>query len=76
MKSKRYSPKNAGVLFLILCLVTPAGCSSLIPSEAESPAMEAYSVEDDGAGVCFCNYVYNVQPYIDIDYARRSAENL
>ncbi len=30
--------------------------------------MEAYSVEDDGAGVCFCNYVYNVQPYIDIDY--------
>ncbi len=31
--------------------------------------MEAYSVEDDGAGVCFCNYVYNVQPYIDIDYA-------
>ncbi len=31
--------------------------------------MEAYSVEDDGAGVCFCNYVYNVQPYIEIDYA-------
>lgn len=31
--------------------------------------MEAYSVEDDGAGVCFCNYVYNAQPYIEIDYA-------
>ncbi len=31
--------------------------------------MEAYSVEDNGAGVCFCVYAYNVQPYIEIDYA-------
>lgn len=31
--------------------------------------MEAYSVEDDGAGICFCVYCFNVQPGIEIDYA-------
>lgn len=31
--------------------------------------MEAYSVEDDGAGVNFCTYAYNVQPGVEIDYA-------
>lgn len=31
--------------------------------------MEALSVEDDGEGVCFHVYVYNVQPGIEIDYA-------
>ena len=31
--------------------------------------MEAESVEDSGDGVCFCVYVYNVQPGITIDYA-------
>lgn len=31
--------------------------------------MEARSVEDDGAGVCFNIYAYNVQPGITIDYA-------
>ena len=31
--------------------------------------MEAYSVEDDGAGICFCIFAYNVQPGIGIDYA-------
>lgn len=31
--------------------------------------MEAYSVEDDGDGICFNVYVYNVQPGIIIDYA-------
>ena len=30
--------------------------------------MEAESVEDDGKGVCFNVYVYNVQPDITIDY--------
>jgi DNA-entry nuclease len=30
--------------------------------------MEAYSVEDQGAGVSFCVYCYNVQPGIVIDY--------
>ncbi len=31
--------------------------------------MEAKSVEDDGEGVCFNVYVYNVQPGIGIDYS-------
>lgn len=35
---------------------------------ASGVLMEAYSVEDDGAGICFCVYCYNVQPGIEIDY--------
>lgn len=31
--------------------------------------MEAYSIEDDGEGICFNVYCYNVQPGISIDYA-------
>lgn len=31
--------------------------------------MEAYSVEDNGSGICFNIYVYNVQPNIEIDYS-------
>ena len=31
--------------------------------------MEAYSVEDNGEGICFNVFVYNVQPGITIDYA-------
>lgn len=31
--------------------------------------MEAESVEDNGAGVCFNVFVYNIQPGIEIDYA-------
>ena len=31
--------------------------------------MEALSMEDDGEGVCFNVYVYNVQPGVTIDYA-------
>ena len=30
--------------------------------------MEAYSVEDNGKGVCFNVFVYNVQPGVEIDY--------
>lgn len=36
---------------------------------ASGVQMEAESVEDDGAGICFNVYVYNVQPDITIDYA-------
>ncbi len=36
---------------------------------AKGVQMEAYSVEDEGEGVCFNVFVYNVQPGIDIDYA-------
>ena len=35
---------------------------------ADGVLMEAYSVEDDGKGVRFCVFVYNVQPGIEIDY--------
>ena len=35
---------------------------------ADGVLMEAYSVEDSGEGVCFCVFVYNVQPGIEIDY--------
>lgn len=31
--------------------------------------MEAYSVEDNGEGVCFHVFCYNVQPNVKIDYA-------
>ena len=36
---------------------------------ARGVLMEAWSVEDNGAGVCFCVYAYNVQPGVEIDYA-------
>ena len=36
---------------------------------AEGVEMEAYSVEDEGEGVCFHVFVYNIQPGIGIDYA-------
>ncbi len=36
---------------------------------ASGVQMEAESVEDDGAGICFNVYVYNVQPQITINYA-------
>lgn len=35
---------------------------------AHGVQMEAYSVEDEGDGICFNVYVYNVQPQISIDY--------
>jgi DNA-entry nuclease len=31
--------------------------------------MEAWSVEDNGGGICFNVFCYNVQPNIEIDYA-------
>lgn len=36
---------------------------------ARGVEMEGYSVEDEGAGICFHVFVYNVQPGIGIDYA-------
>lgn len=35
---------------------------------ARGVLMEAESVEDDGEGICFCVYAYNMQPGVDINY--------
>ena len=31
--------------------------------------LEGYSVEDNGAGICFCVFYHNVQPGVNLDYA-------
>ena len=36
---------------------------------ARGVLMEAYSTDDNGAGICFCVFCYNVQPGIGINYA-------
>lgn len=57
------STKNNHVLYR----VTPIfDGNNLVASGVQ---MEAYSVEDNGKGICFNVYVYNVQPGIIIDYA-------
>lgn len=51
----------------VMYRVTPIfECENLLASGVK---MEALSVEDDGEGICFNVYVYNVQPDIIIDYA-------
>ncbi|MGI5977073.1 MAG: DNA/RNA non-specific endonuclease [Candidatus Limivicinus sp.] len=35
---------------------------------ADGVLMEAWSVEDLGEGICYCIFVYNVQPGVEIDY--------
>lgn len=40
---------------------------------ADGVLLEAYSVEDNGKGISFCVYCYNVQPSIIIDYATGSS---
>lgn len=42
---------------------------------ASGVEMEAYSVEDDGQGVCFNVFVYNVQPGVTIDYKTGESVN-
>ena len=36
---------------------------------ASGVKLEAFSVEDEGEGICFNVYIYNVQPGITINYA-------
>ena len=36
---------------------------------ADGVLMEGLSVEDHGASICFCVFVYNVQPGVTIDYS-------
>lgn len=35
---------------------------------ASGVLMEGYSIEDQGEGICFCIFAYNVQPGVTIDY--------
>lgn len=35
---------------------------------ARGVLMEAYSIEDEGEGICWCIYAYNVEPGVEIDY--------
>lgn len=35
---------------------------------AKGVIMEAFSVEDGGESICFCVYVHNIQPGVEIDY--------
>ena len=41
---------------------------------ADGVLLEAYSVEDNGQGISFCVYCYNVQPTIIIDYTTGSSQ--
>lgn len=41
---------------------------------ASGVLMEGYSVEDQGDGIKFCDYVYNVQPGIEIDYSTGNSQ--
>lgn len=51
----------------VLYRVTPVfNGENLVASGVQ---MEAFSVEDEGEGVCFNVFVYNVQPGVVIDYA-------
>lgn len=43
---------------------------------ANGVLMEGYSVEDEGTGICFCVFAYNVQPGVRIDYATGNSELL
>ena len=63
-KTARYIDKtNNHVLYR----VTPVFEGSNLV--ASGVLMEAYSVEDQGKGISFCVYCYNVQPGVAIDYA-------
>lgn len=55
----------------VMYRVTPVFTDSNLV--ADGVLMEAYSIEDEGRGISFCVYCYNVQPYIYIDY--RTGDN-
>ena len=41
---------------------------------ADGVLMEGWSVEDNGDGICYCVYLYNVQPGVEINYATGESE--
>ena len=56
----------------VLYRVTPVfGEKNLL---AKGVQIEAFSVEDEGDGICFNVFVYNVQPGIQIDYATEESK--
>ena len=58
---------NENVNNHVLYRVTPVfDGNNLLATGVE---MEAYSMEDNGQGICFNVFVYNVQPGVTIDYA-------
>lgn len=58
----------------VLYRVTPVFIGSELV--ARGVLMEGYSVEDNGAGVNFCVFCYNVQPDVEINYADgKSSQN-
>ena len=63
------SNQDAHVLYRVTPLFKD---DNLVASGVE---MEAYSVEDNGQGVCFNVYVYNVQPGININYKTGESSN-
>ncbi len=56
----------------VLYRVTPVFCGDELV--ARGVQMEGFSVEDNGASVCFNVFVYNVQPGVIINYADGSNE--
>ncbi len=40
-----------------------------VDAVARGVLMEAYSIEDEGSGIEFCTFCYNVQPGVSIDYS-------
>lgn len=52
-----------------MCSIGSRRCLRAAILVASGVQMEAWSVEDDGEGICFNVYCYNVQPGVEIDYA-------
>lgn len=50
----------------VLYRVTPVFTGANLVSDGV--LMEGYSVEDEGAGICYCVFAHNVQPGVGIDY--------
>lgn len=50
----------------VLYRVTPVFTDANLVSDGV--LMEGYSVEDEGAGICYCVFAHNVQPGVVIDY--------
>ena len=43
---------------------------------ASGVLMEGWSIEDQGEGICFNVYAYNIQPGIEIDYATGESKEI